>query len=116
MVNSRVRMRPAFGRGSSRSFVWNWYHVWGSSRYEFSSVASVDTTSSCVMPRARAAPLRSLSRNISSPMTSQRPLRCQSSAGCMTGIRISWAPILFISSRMMPMTFSRTRTASGSSE
>ena len=32
MVNSRVRIRPAFGRGSSRILVWNWYHVCGSSR------------------------------------------------------------------------------------
>jgi len=49
-------------------------------------------------------------------MIAKRPLRCQISAGCMTGITNSWAPIRFISSRMMPMTFSRTRTASGSSE
>ena len=79
-------------------------------------MARVETISSCVMPRAMSAPLRSLRRNISSPMTSQRPLRCHTSAGCMIGIRISWAPILFISSRMIAMTFSRTRTASGSSE
>ena len=77
---------------------------------------SVATISSCVMPSARSAPLRSLSRNIASPISSQRPLRSQGSAGCMTGIRISWAPIRSISSRMMPMTFSLTRTASGSSE
>ena len=32
MVNSRVRIRPALGRGSSRSLVWNWYHICGSSR------------------------------------------------------------------------------------
>ena len=32
MVNSRVRISPALGRGSSRSLVWNWYHSWGSSR------------------------------------------------------------------------------------
>ena len=79
-------------------------------------MARVETISSWVMPSARSAPLRSARRNISSPMSAQRPLRCQTSAGCMTGIRISCAPILFISSRMMPMTFSRTRTASGSSE
>ena len=79
-------------------------------------MASVDTISSCVIPSARSAPLRSLSRNIASPISSQRPLRCQTSAGCITGIRISCAPMRFISSRMMSMTFSRTRTASGSSE
>ena len=72
--------------------------------------------SSWVMPRARSAPRRSFSRNISSPISSQRPLVCQSSAGCMTGIRSSWPPIPFISSRMISMTFSRTRWASGSSE
>ena len=32
MVNSRVRIRPALGRGSSRSLVWNWYHSCGSWR------------------------------------------------------------------------------------
>ena len=79
-------------------------------------MARVATISSWVMPRARSAPLRSLSRNISSPISSQRPLLRHSSAGCMTGIRISCAPIAFISSRMIPMTFSRTRWPSGSSE
>ena len=72
--------------------------------------------SSWVMPRAKSAPLRSLSRNISSPISSQRPLLTHSSAGCMTGIRNSCAPIRFISSRMISITFSRTRWPSGSSE
>ena len=116
MVNSRVRSTPAFGRGSSRSLVWIWYHICGSSRYDSSSVARVETTSSWVMPRARSAPRRSLSLNSSSPISSQRPLSSHSSAGCMTGIRISWAPIRFISSRMIPMTLSRTRWPSGSIE
>ena len=52
-------------------------------------MASVATISSCVMPSARSAPLRSRSRNIASPISSQRPLRSHGSAGCMTGIRIS---------------------------
>ena len=30
MVNSRVRISPAFGRASSRSLVWNWYQACGS--------------------------------------------------------------------------------------
>ncbi len=28
-MNSRVRIRPALGRGSSRSLVWNWYQICG---------------------------------------------------------------------------------------
>ena len=31
MMNSRTRMRPPRGRGSSRSFVWKWYQICGSS-------------------------------------------------------------------------------------
>jgi hypothetical protein len=49
-------------------------------------------------------------------MISQRPLRSQISAGCMSGSRTSCAPIPFISCRMISMTLDRTRTASGSSE
>ena len=32
MVNSRTRISPLFGRGSSRNLVWNWYQNCGSSR------------------------------------------------------------------------------------
>ena len=32
IMNSRVRRIPLFGRGSSRSLVWIWYHTCGSSR------------------------------------------------------------------------------------
>ncbi len=72
--------------------------------------------SSCVMARTKSAPLRSLSRNSSSPISSQRPLFCHSSAGCMIGITNSCAPIRSISSRMIPITLSRTRWPSGSRE
>jgi hypothetical protein len=109
-------MRPAFGRGSSRNLVWNWYQIWGRPRYELSSSASVVKISSCVMPSAMFAPLRSRSRNISSPMTSHRPDFCQISAGCMAGRMNSWPPMRFISSRMTATTLARTRTANGSSE
>ena len=30
-MNSRVRRMPLLGRGSSRSLVWMWYQIWGSS-------------------------------------------------------------------------------------
>jgi hypothetical protein len=116
MVNSRTRSRPLLGRASSRNLVWNWYQICGRSRYERSSWDRTVKISSWVMPRAMSAPLRSLSRNISSPMTSQRPVRCQISAGCMAGRTNSWAPIAVISSRMMSTIFARTRTASGSRE
>ena len=42
------------------------------------------------------------------------PLRCHSSAGCSTGISISWPPIAFISSRMICTTFWCTRQPAGS--
>ena len=116
MVNSRVRISPARGRGSSRNFVWNWYQACGSCLCEFSSVARTAKISSCVMASASRAPFRSVSRNISSPMISQRPLRSQISAGCMSGSSTSCAPIWFISCRMISMTLDRTRTAIGSSE
>ena len=46
--------------------------------------------------------MRSRSRNISSPITSQRPERFQSSAGCSAGSLNSWPPIASISARTMP--------------
>ena len=48
-------------------------------------------TSSCVMPRHRSRPKRSFSRNMLSPMTSQRPDSCQTSAGFSAGSSISCA-------------------------
>ncbi len=72
--------------------------------------------SSWVIPRTTPAPLRSVSRNISSPITSRRPLFAQICAGCMDGSRHSCPPIRFISSRMMAMTLVRTRIPNGSSE
>ena len=53
------------------------------------------------MASAMSAPLRSLRRNSSPPMASQRPLSCQISAGCSTGMSISWQPMASISSRMI---------------
>ena len=32
MVNSRTRISPLFGRGSSRNLTWIWYQNCGSSR------------------------------------------------------------------------------------
>ena len=37
-------------------------------------------------------------------ISSQRPDSCHSSAGCRMGMRISWAPVAFISSRTMSCT------------
>src|SRR5205814_224389 len=74
MTNSRVRSTPERGRASSRSFVWIWYQICGRSRYDrISRAASHAMTSSCVMARHMSRSLRSLSRNISGPMASQRP-------------------------------------------
>ena len=60
-----------------------------------------------------SAPLRSLRRNSSPPMASQRPLSCQISAGCMTGMSISWQPMQSISSRMICSIFCMTRQPAG---
>jgi hypothetical protein len=114
MVNSRTRSRPARGRGSSRNLVWNWYHTCGSCLCDFSSPASSAKISSWVTLSTLTAPLWSVTRNMTSDIVSQRPLRCQISAGCMVGSSTSCPPIRFISSRMMPMILARTRTASGS--
>ena len=70
-------------------------------------------TSSWVMASAMSAPLRSLRRNISSPIASQRPDSCQISAGCSTGMSISWQPMASISSRMMFSTLRITRQPAG---
>ena len=65
------------------------------------------------MASAMSAPLRSLRRNISPPMASQRPLSCQISAGCSTGMSISWQPMASISSRMICSIFCMTRQPAG---
>ena len=39
MMNSRTRMSPPRGRGSSRSFVPKWYQNCGSSLYDWISLA-----------------------------------------------------------------------------
>ncbi len=67
MMNSRVRSTPDLGRGSSRNFVWKWYQIWGSCRYERSSLASSVKISSWVGDRQRSVPRRSLSLKSSSP-------------------------------------------------
>ena len=46
MVNSRSLSKPALGLGSSLNFVCTWYQIWGRSRYEEISDASVANTSS----------------------------------------------------------------------
>ena len=115
MTNSRVRSTPERGRASSRSFVWIWYQICGRSRYDrISRAASHAMTSSWVMARHMSRSFRSLSRNISGPMASQRPLSRQISAGCRTGMLISCPPMAFISSRMIRFTRSSTRWPSGS--
>ena len=59
--------------------------------------------SSWVIASTSGDPLRSSSLNISSiPI---RPVFSQISAGCNTGISISWHPIASISSRMICSTF-----------
>ena len=116
MANSRTRSNPDLGRGSSRNFHWIWYQIWGRSRYDANSREMVAKTSSWVMPRAMSAPLRSVRRNISSPMDSQRPDFCHTEAGCMAGNRNSWPPIASISWRMISPTFWCTRQPSGSME
>jgi len=116
MVNSRTRSSPARGLASSLNLVWNWYHDCGSCLCEFSSWARSVKISSFVTASTFSPPLWSVSMNITSAMVSVRPLRSQTSFGCMVGTRSSCAPIRFISSRMMSITLARTRTASGSSE
>ena len=116
MENSRTRSSPDLGRGSSRNFHWIWYQICGSARYDEISRAISAKTSSWVIPNARSACLRSCSRNISKPMVSQRPERCQSDAGCMAGSRNSWAPISSMPSRTIRSTLLCTRSPSGSSE
>jgi hypothetical protein len=69
--------------------------------------------SSCVMPRPYSPPLRSFSRNMLAPITSQRPDSFQISAGWSAGRKNSWAPIAAISSRMMASIRARVRRASG---
>ena len=56
---------------------------------------------------------RSLKRPISASMSYQRPVSFQMSAGCTTGMVISWPPMASISSRMMASILSKARRASG---
>ncbi len=46
MMNSRMRMSPPRGRGSSRSLVWKWYQSCGSCLYDCNSSACSVTVSS----------------------------------------------------------------------
>ena len=52
-------------------------------------------------------------RSISGPYRSQRPVSCQSSAGCTGGASISRAPARFISSRTTVSTRRSTLSPSG---
>ena len=52
-------------------------------------------------------------RSSSGPIASKRPVSCQSSAGCTTGMVSSTAPARFISSRTMASTFWITRKPMG---
>ena len=69
------------------------------------------TASSWVIASTIGDPLRSSSLN-SSPIA-YRPVFSQASAGCSTGISISWQPIASISSRMIASTFRCTRHPAG---
>src|ERR671935_1588388 len=111
MTNSRTRRRPLRGRGSSRTLVWKWYRICGSSRYERISRAWNVTVSSCVSARTNGRPMRS--SIFQSSGIEYRPVCCQSSAGVTTGMNISWPPIAFISSRTIWTTFWWTRHPRG---
>ena len=67
--------------------------------------------SSWVIASTSGEPLRSSSLNISS--IPYRPVFFQGSAGCSTGISISWHPIASISSRMIASTLRCTRQPAG---
>src|SRR3954462_3878727 len=70
-------------------------------------------TSSCVGPKQKSRSWRSLIFSIWGPNKSQRPVSCQSSAGCTAGISSSTAPARFISSRTMASTLRSTSNPSG---
>ena len=61
MMNSRIRISPPRGRGSSRCFVWKWYQSCGSCLYDCSSSACCVTVSSWLSGRTKSRPFRSLS-------------------------------------------------------
>ncbi len=69
------------------------------------------SASSEVIARTISAPLRS--ESLKSSWIWSRPVFFQSSAGCITGSSTSWAPIAFISSRMIASTFWITRRPAG---
>jgi len=99
MVNWRTRSSPDFGLGSSRNLP-----EFGTDLRQLLVAAQLfcDSVmiSSWVMPRQSSAPLRSLRRNILSPMVAQRPL-CSMVFGRSGQIKF-W-PIWSISSRTMAM-------------
>jgi hypothetical protein len=105
---------PNRGLGSLRNFVWIWYSVTGSCRYDFSrSRAMSVTTSSCVGPSATwRSPPRVICIN-SSPIVRSRPVSRHSSIGCSAGISSSRAPAASISSRMIRVAFCSTRRPRG---
>jgi hypothetical protein len=61
MTNSRTRISPARGRGSSRSFVWKWKSICGRSRYDWISRAWKVIVSSWVIGSTNSRPFRSWS-------------------------------------------------------
>ena len=69
MVNSRTRMSPALGLGSSRHFVWIWKNSWGRRLYEsiWARARSV-AASSWVIARTMSRSFRSVNRLISLSM------------------------------------------------
>ncbi len=71
------------------------------------------TTSSLVGWMMKSRSCRSFTRISSGPIFSQRPVSCQYSAGCTTGISSSTAPARFISSRTMASILRMTRRPMG---
>ncbi|MDT4832205.1 hypothetical protein FQZ97_657480 [compost metagenome] len=71
------------------------------------------TTSSLVGWITKSRSWRSLMRKSSGPIFSKRPVSCQNSAGCTTGIVSSTAPARFISSRTIASTLRITRRPMG---
>ena len=116
MRNSRPRSRPKRGRASSRNFVWIWYTVSGSWRYESTSAATVVvTTSSWVTPSTKRPPRasRTMAGSASLPNFAARPERSHSSYGLSAGIRSSCIPAASSSSRMSAETLWSTLVPSG---
>ena len=117
MMNSRTRVSPPRGRGSSRNFVWNWNTRCGSSRYDCAVLRKMSVTaSSCVGASTIGRSRRSCKRNSTGPYDWSRPVSCHNSSGWIAGIRISCAPAASISSRMICSTLRIARQAGARNE